>query len=207
MKILNRFALPACALALIYVLLRDREAPGQPPVPAGHVPSVTASTAPGGATTLPGETASTVASPPARPAADQPSPRTIKDLNTFADSPKPLADKMVVLTRMMREDTPDRAKAAAVRAVYLVKNGDFKEHLLPLILAGDLKQEAMDVLGLNLYDRPLDVLLPSWALIRDRPGHPLQAAAADGLEFHLKEKAAGGDLTQVIRDYLKPEVH
>ena len=66
----------------------------------------------------------------------------------------------------------------------------------------------MEVLSLNLYDRPLDVLLPIWAAIRERPGHPLHSAAADGLEFHLKEKvaASGPQLAQVIEEYLTPSL-
>jgi hypothetical protein len=133
-------------------------------------------------------------------------PRTTSELNAFADSPRPVADKMSVFARMMREAPPEQAKAAAVRAIFIVKNSDFTAQLQPLIVAGDVKPEALEVLGLNLYDRPLDLLLPAWALIRDRPGHPLHDAAADGLEFHLRDKAAasGTQLTQVIKEYLTP---
>jgi hypothetical protein len=132
--------------------------------------------------------------------------RTPSEFNAFADSPKPLAEKMAVFSRRMREAPPQQAKAAAVRAVFLVKNADFTSQLQPLVVAGDVKPEALEVLSLNLYDRPLDLLLPVWAVIRDRPGHPLHEAAADGLEFHLKDKAAasGPQLAQVIKEYLSP---
>lgn len=201
MKSVHRFLFPVCAIALIWMLLKDR--PGQDGrTVTDHSESRVAAAAPA---------VSETAQPPppvqaVTAAPELPLPRTIPELNAFTDGPQSLEEKMSVFTRMMREAPPGQAKAAAVRAVFVVKNADFVTRLQPLILAGDLKPEAMEVLGLNLYDRPLDVLLPVWAAIRTRPEHPLYNAAVDGLEFHLKEKAAasGPQLAQVIKEYLNP---
>ena len=134
-------------------------------------------------------------------------PATRAELNQLADGPLDLRGKMKVLGSMMREATGAEAAAAAQRAIFVVKNADYREHLQPLLLEGNLKPEALEVLGLNAYDRPLDILLPLWAEIRQRPGHPLQAAAADGLEFHLGEMAGkeGDGLAEAIRGKLQPD--
>jgi hypothetical protein len=114
---------------------------------------------------------------------------------------------MKVLGAMMREASGADAAAAAQRAIFIVKNADYREHLQPLLLEGNVKPEALEVLGLNAYDRPLDILLPLWAEIRQRGGHPLQAAAADGLEFHLGEMSTkeGDGLAEAIRGKLQPD--
>ena len=111
---------------------------------------------------------------------------------------------MRVFTEMMQNGTPDQAKTAAVRAIFVVKNKDYATQLQPIVLQGKVKPEALEVLALNLYERPLDVLLPAWAQILEQPNHPLAAAAADGLEFHLKEKATarGPALAQAIKECL-----
>ncbi|HWB03397.1 MAG TPA: hypothetical protein VG796_10255 [Verrucomicrobiales bacterium] len=200
MKSVHRLLFPVCAIALIWILLKDR--PGQDGQPVTtHSESRTAAAVPA---------VSETTQPPPVPAPatvpNLPLPRTTSELNAFTDGPQSLEEKMSVFTRMMREAPPEQAKAAAVRAVFVVKNADFAARLQPLILAADLKPEAMEVLGLNLYDRPLDVLLPVWAAIRTRPEHPLYHAAVDGLEFHLKEKAtaSGPQLARVIKEYLHP---
>ncbi|HEX2746401.1 MAG TPA: hypothetical protein VHM91_00270, partial [Verrucomicrobiales bacterium] len=200
LKPVLRFVLPACAGALILFLLRDR--PGGKQEPFARVTVEPAAVAGKQETVDP---ASLPLSPPPAPPAGIVIPRTNSELNTFADSPRPLGEKISVLYKMMRDGPPEQAKAAAIRAIFIVKNADFVSQLRPLIVAGEVKPEALEVLSLNLYDRPLDLLLPTWALIRDRPGHPLHEAAADGLAFHLKEKAGLGSsqLAQVIQEYLK----
>lgn len=133
-------------------------------------------------------------------------PATRAELNQLADGPLDLRGKMKVLGSMMREASGAEAAAAAQRAIFIVKNADYREHLQPLVLEGNLKPEALEVLGLNVYDRPLDILLPLWAEIRQRSEHPLRAAAADGLEFHLGEMAGreGDGLAEAIRGKLEP---
>lgn len=134
-------------------------------------------------------------------------PATRAELNQLADGPLDLRGKMKVLGSMMREASGAEAAAAAQRAIFVVKNADYREHLQPLLLEGNVKPEALEVLGLNAYDRPLDILLPLWAEIRQRSGHPLQAAAADGLEFHLGEMAGkeADGLAEAIRGKLQPD--
>ena len=134
-------------------------------------------------------------------------PATRAELNQLADGPLDLRGKMKVLGAMMREASGADAAAAAQRAIFIVKNADYREHLQPLLLEGNVKPEALEVLGLNAYDRPLDILLPLWAEIRQRGGHPLQAAAADGLEFHLGEMSTkeGDGLAEAIRGKLQPD--
>jgi hypothetical protein len=141
------------------------------------------------------------------PAAPFKLPATRSELNQLADGPMDLAGKMKVLGVMMRESAGPDAAAAAQRAIYIVKHRDYREHLQPLLISGDIKPEALEVLSLNAYDRPLDILLPLWSEIRQRSGHPLQAAAADGLEFHLGEASAmeGDGLAEAIRGKLQPE--
>ncbi len=133
-----------------------------------------------------------------------PLPATTQALNELADSAEPLDRKMEALTTVMTSGSSDMARAAAVRSLYLVRNSDFTARLQPLILAGKIKPEAMEVLSLNLYDRPLDQFLPTLAMILDRPAHPLREMAADGLAFHLKNKAAatGPALALAVQQYL-----
>ena len=124
----------------------------------------------------------------------------------MADGPLPLPDKIQRLAAMMRDGSPADARAAAVRAVFIVKNPDFTAHLQPLLLDSAIRREAMDVLALNAYDRPLEVLLPLWAAIAERPEHPLHDAARDGLAFHLgpAAEATGPALADAIRRRLGP---
>ena len=133
-------------------------------------------------------------------------PKTAAELNALADGPLPLANKMDILSRLMHHGTPAEAKAAAVRSVFIVKNGQYKETLLPLLLDSSLKPEAMIVLGMNLHERPLEVMLPSWIALRDQPNHPLHEEAADAVRFHLKEKAdlTGPALADAVKEYLTP---
>lgn len=133
-------------------------------------------------------------------------PKTTTELNALADGPLPLANKMDILGKLMRQGTPAEAKAAAVRSVFIVKNGQYKESLLPLLLDSSLKPEAMIVLGMNLHERPLEVLLPSWIALRDQPNHPLHEEAMDAVRFHLKEKAdlTGPALAEALKEYLTP---
>ena len=200
MKPVLRFVLPACAGALIFALLKDRPGRKEPFARVAAEPATVAG-APDTA-----EPAAPASSLPSAPPAGIVIPRTNSELNAFADSPRPLGEKISVLYKMMQESPPEQAKAAAIRAIFVVKNADFVSQLRPLIVAGNVKPEALEVLSLNLYDRPLDLLLPAWALIRDRPNHPLHEAAVDGLAFHLKEKAGLGSsqLAQVIQEYLHP---
>lgn len=132
-------------------------------------------------------------------------PRTIQELNQLADSPLPLPDRIAILTKVMKEAPPEQAKAAAVRSVFVVKNTDYNTYLEPLLLSGEVKPEALEVLSLNLYDRPLEVQLPLLAAIRSRTGHPLREMATDALKFHLKDgaNANGEALAQVVKDYLR----
>ena len=135
-----------------------------------------------------------------------PLPKTAAELNALADGPLPLSNKMEVLSRLMRQGTPADAKAAAVRSVFIVKNGQYKETLLPLLLDSSLKPEAMIVLGMNLHERPLEVMIPSWIALRDQPNHPLHEEAMDAVRFHLKEKAdlTGPALAEALKEYLTP---
>jgi hypothetical protein len=199
MKKLRPFLLPLCAIPLIWLLLRDsRDTAGKGDSAASAPPAEAQST------TLAGNSER-----PAPPVATDspitsPLPHTTAELNALADGPLPVPDKMRLLAALMRSGTPEQAKAAAMRAVFIVKNADFVAQLQPLVVQGGLKPEAMDVLALNLYDRPLNLLLPVWGQILENPGHPLASAAADGLEFHLKEKASarGAVLAQAIKDCL-----
>lgn len=131
-------------------------------------------------------------------------PKTVAELNEFADGDLPLPEKMEVLGKLMKEASPAIAREAAVRSLFIVRNPDYVSQLRPLILANSIKPEAMDVLGLNLYDRPMDMMLNTWALIREQPEHPLFAAASDGLTFHLGDKAGApaSQMTQVIHDHM-----
>ena len=133
-------------------------------------------------------------------------PQNTRELNQLADGPLPLSSKMEVLAKLMMTGPPEQAKAAAVRSVFIVKNADYTSHLQPLLVAGDVKREALEVLSLNLYDRPLEIQLPTLAAMRGRTGHPLEPMAADALVFHLKKKGntTGGTLDQNIKDYLTP---
>lgn len=202
MKTLRLFLLlPLITIPLIRLLWRDR--PGTTEASGSHTVEAGAGAA---AETIPaaesGKSGNSVLSSSSgvMPAI----PRNTGELNTFADGPLPLPDKMRVFAELMQNGTPEQAQASAMRAIFVVKNQDFAAHLQPLIVQGKVKPEAMDVMALNLYDRPLHLLLPAWAQILEQPHHPLAAAAADGLEFHLKEKAAarGPALAQAIRECL-----
>ena len=67
------------------------------------------------------------------------------------------------------------------------------------------KLTTMQVLGLNLHDRPVEQTLPLFASIVNTPGHPLRAEAVDTLRFHLHEKAdaTGAALAQNIEAWLQ----
>ena len=77
-------------------------------------------------------------------------PQNTRELNQLADGPLPLSSKMEVLAKLMMTGPPEQAKAAAVRSVFIVKNADYTSHLQPLLVAGDVKREALEVLSLNL---------------------------------------------------------
>jgi hypothetical protein len=201
-KNVRAILLPLFAVPLIWLLLRDRE----PVEDAGdstasdrhHVSAPPAAAPVSGAAGVSPSAAGTV------PATGHPLPKTMAELNAFSDGPLPLPDKIQTLTVLMRTGTAEQARAAAIRAIFIVRNADFTTHLQPLVVQGGLKPEAMEVLALNLYDRPLDVLLPAWAQIVEQPNHPMASAATDGLEFHLKEKASarGPALALAIKECL-----
>lgn len=182
---------PASAVSPAVASATTGSASNQSPVPA-----------PNAREALPANQAAAVPAPTALPAV----PDNIKDLNQMADGPFPLPARMAVLSKLMMDAPPDLAKAAAVRSVFVVRNADYASQLQPLLVAGEMKREALDVLSLNLYDRPLEIQLPALAAIRDRAGHPLHAMASDALVFHLKDKghASGETLAQNVRAYLTP---
>lgn len=199
---------PHILIALVFCLLlilwkqKEQVTSSQPPqspvaatIPAEQTTSANPTTSPQTAPT------STSAS-----AASSQMPKTAAELNALADGPLPLVSKIEVLSRLMHQGAPAEAKAAAVRSVFIVKNAQYKETLLPLLLDSSLKPEAMIVLGMNLHERPLEVLLPSWIALRDQPNHPLHEEAMDAVRFHLKEKAdlTGPALADAVKEYLTP---
>jgi len=107
----------------------------------------------------------------------------------------------------MRRPDSKMAAAAAARAVAIVGNSQHASHLRALLTDAGIRPEAMEVLTLNLYSRPMDVMLPAWAAIVESPGHPKAVEAAETLEFYLKEKSAGrGEaLQKAVRQYLSGE--
>lgn len=206
------FATAAIAF-LVLLCVREQPRPVAPapesglvsalPIPpaAAAGPPVNQSLAPNPA---PAE-AKAIATPPPGPELP-PIPRTTKELNQLADSALPLSTRMAVLAKLMMEAPPEQAKAAAIRSVFIVRNVDYTSQLQPLLVAGEVKPEALEVLSLNLYDRPLEMQLPALAAIRDRAGHPLREMATDALVFHLKDKgnASGEALARGVKDYLSP---
>lgn len=199
---------PHILIALVFCLLlilwkqKEQATTGEPPqTPVGATIPAEQTTSAQPATSLPTAPTSTNTS-----AASIQLPKTAAELNALADGPLPLVSKMEVLSRLMHQGAPAEAKAAAVRSVFIVKNAQYKEALLPLLLDSTLKPEAMIVLGMNLHERPLEVLLPSWIALRDQPNHPLHEEAMDAVRFHLKDKAdlTGSALADAVKECLTP---
>ena len=199
----------AAALTAAYLILRRSDpitSPATTLPDAAQAPVATAPVNPATSTATTSVATTPAAPVPATASPASPLPRTVAELNATADGPLPLADKMQLLAAMMRDGSSADARAAAVRAVFIVRNPDFAVHLQPLVLEAAVRREAMDVLALNVYDRPLEVLLPLWAAIAERPAHPLHDAARDGLAFHLGSAAdaSGPALADAIRRRLDP---
>jgi hypothetical protein len=194
----------ALVVCLLLILWKQKEqAPSDGPQPAAQPVAIPAeqTTSANPSPAIPTAPNSTNASTTSLPV-----PKTAAELNALADGPLPLASKIEVLSKLMHHGTPAEAKAVAVRSVFIVKNGQYKETLLPLLLDSSLKPEAMIVLGMNLHERPLEVMIPSWIALRDQPNHPLHEEASDAVRFHLKEKAdlTGPALAEAAREYLTP---
>lgn len=205
----------ACAAILIWVYTKARPAPvaSIPYVAAKAVSSTTSTVSIAPSDQSPALQRTPPSSQPAHSGALSatatnlpPAPKNNKELNELADGPLPLSTKMAVLGDLMRKAPPEQAKAAAVRSVFIVRNADYVTQLQPLLVSGEIKREALEVLSLNLYDRPLEIQLPALAAMRNRVGHPLEQVVADALVFHLKDKgtATGDSLAQNIKDYLTP---
>ena len=205
MKRRRLLLIPLCALPLIWLAYHRAALPenSRPPVhpAASTVQQTGAASSP--VVVLP-DTKARAAEPAPQSRAAVPLLRTPQELNQLADGSKPLEEKIGALVGVMTSGEPELARAAAVRAVFVVKNKDFRALLEPVILGNRIRPEAMEVLSLNMYDRPLDVRLPLWARIAETSGHPLESAAIDGLEFHLREKSSsrGPALAQAIKECL-----
>ena len=185
----------------LFWMIRQQPADGTASVPGPSSPPVhpaSREVAPEILTALPDTPQ--LPSPAPAPAA----PKNVRELNQLADGPLPLHEKVRMLTGLMSSGPPDIARAAAVRAVFVVKNADYTAILGPVLQENRIRPEAMEVLALNLYDRPLDVRLSLWARLAELPQHPLAQEAVDGLEFHLREKSSlrGPSLAQAIKECL-----
>src|SRR5262245_16230869 len=100
MKSLPRFVLSAGALVLVCVFLRTRDGESMHSGAVAPAPGRPASIQ---APATPIE----IAGPPAPPPpVEMPVLRTTSEFNAYADSPKPLAEKIAVFSRMMREAPP-----------------------------------------------------------------------------------------------------
>lgn len=138
--------------------------------------------------------------PPERPApaapggAPVPSPlpalpavATVKDLNSLADGPWPVADKVAALTEIMRRPGGgDLPQQAAQRLVWLVKDGDYQALMAPLALDASMPAPVLDAIALNIHSRRLEVVQPLLERLAATPGHPLATEAAETLEFHRR---------------------
>ena len=145
--------------------------------------------------------------PPQPPEAAQPLPEvtTPADMNRVVDGGLPLDDKIAALAAAMRRGDSRTAADAARRAIFLLKGPDYPRLVTPLLLDTSLPSSAMQVLALNLHDRATEYSLPILARIKNIPGHPLHAEAAETLEFYLHDKASatGETLTQNVEEWLR----
>ena len=75
----------------------------------------------------------------------------------------------------------------------ITPSAQFQKSLVPVIMDAGCPPELLDVLLLNLYERPLDQRLAAWAGIVRSPSHPAKEMALEGLRFHLGDAANATD--------------
>ncbi len=134
----------------------------------------------------PQSTAATPAPPAtAAPLPPLPAIQTLKDLNTIADGPWPVAEKIRLLTAAARLANPSNMPSeAAKRLVFIVKDADYPALMAPVLFDPQMPVEVLESIALNMHSRPPEVVKPLLERLAASPDHPLHIEATETLAFH-----------------------